>query len=158
MASRLPSRFLSGSIFFLSGSITRRSTSCEASCSALLVWNDASAALRPTATPASAGCCRVSAARRSGAGTCTPDQAENAAEPAAVALEVHAEERDDPVLQLFERLRHKSVVAVLALLADVHEAVVAQHLQVFGHSRLAEPQFVDDLADADLAGHRLPRG
>src|SRR6185312_320493 len=77
--------------------------------------------------------------------------------------EVRAEEGDDPVLQLLERKRVEGVVAVLALLANVDQSVIAQHLQVLGHRGLTEAQSLHELSDADLArpglaGVRLRRG
>ena len=67
------------------------------------------------------------------------------------ALEIRAEEGDEPVLEVFERAGIEAVVAVLALFAHGHQVVVAQHLEVLRHRRLAQPEFLDDLSDADLA-------
>src|SRR5690554_6286471 len=68
---------------------------------------------------------------------------------------VDGHERHQPVLDSLEGLGLETVVAVLAHLPHGHEARLAQHLEVFRDGWLAEPQFLHQLADADVAGGRV---
>ncbi len=70
-------------------------------------------------------------------------------------VEVGRQERDEPVLDLFEGTGVEPVVAVLTVFTHAHQAVVAQHLEVLRDGRLAEPEALDHLADADLAALRV---
>src|ERR1700712_384250 len=103
--------------------MTRRSTACEASCTATA----APAAARPTAGPAGAGFCSAPAARLIGSGRGIAHHTAKTRGEAGGGcgvrrrVEVGAEERDEPVLEVFEGLGVDRVVAVLALLAHRHE-------------------------------------
>src|SRR5687767_8548248 len=57
-----------------------------------------------------------------------------------------------PPGELVERAREDVVVDPEALALRVHDAGVAQHLQMMGDGRLAQVEERHKLADADLAG------
>ncbi len=61
-------------------------------------------------------------------------------------------ERRRPFVQRPDRLGVRAVEHVAPFAPDVHQADVAQHLQVLRHGRLPHPEAVDDVADGTFVG------
>jgi hypothetical protein len=70
---------------------------------------------------------------------------------------IRCEKRNQPILDLLQRRRVDAVVAVLAPLPHGDQADIAQHLEVFGDSGLADVQLGDDLPHADPAAVEIGR-